>query len=638
MLFPGQKKGIDVDLEDLSESGNITFEDNCESVEGDDVDLEGSSQRPIFITDTEPGVNTPPRLTSSPEGTEYGDEIELDAEQELIVPEELFPLLRPSTYAFHLTRRDKLLGALRQHVFNAMPIRLLYLEQRESTTLKISLLERPEIYNQLSSNLRIQLEPDEFPAFIEQKLSQSGAAIDAEEKAIKAWVLKYARYAILSHTWIRDTPGEVTFADWATRRLSTDEPGYRKLVSFCRTVASEYGFTLAWMDTICINKDSSAELDESIRSMYKWYGAADLCVTYLAETTEISYMKDDSWFTRGWTLQELLAPHRIKFYSADWKKLVDSPISVELNLELYNAEWKKRLESTMNDKWNPDILAQIESATTITVEELKFISSVSISRRMQWAARRDVTREEDATYSLMGIMNVSIPIAYGEGSDRAFARLLKELLGSSKDILDILNWAGNIHSDASSLLPSGPQYYLYGSPKLRHNKLRPIEPVLLTHLGLQIPVLLLPALSKYAPVPAPTSTLPFGFTPIGDYYGTADIFPIGDHPTRYNLLDQRVEGRDGWRSNEEFQMTFGVLNFGGVSPTSIHIPRNCFAVGLLCYEDVGKVTGYGDWHCVKIPVKRPIVFQLNQTNRDLSREMEHTELTNHGMQLITLYL
>ncbi|KAF9477473.1 hypothetical protein BDN70DRAFT_765366, partial [Pholiota conissans] len=232
-----------------------------------------------------------------------------------------------------------------------------------------------------------------------------------------------ANYAILSHTWIHAAPGEVTYDDWIKGTLEIGKPGYDKLVNFCKVAERDHRVTLGWMDTICINKESSSELDESIRSMYKWYCDASICITYLAHTSTLSDMLYDPWFTRGWTLQELLAPSKIKFYSMGWEKLV----------------------SDDNDKESLPIISQISAATTITSDEIMTFtndSSIPHSRKMQWAANRQVTREEDTAYSLMGIFNISISIAYGEGAERAFFRLLKKILASSKNVSDIFNWAG----------------------------------------------------------------------------------------------------------------------------------------------------------------------------------------------------
>ncbi|KAF9479675.1 hypothetical protein BDN70DRAFT_806684, partial [Pholiota conissans] len=228
---------------------------------------------------------------------------------------------------------------------------------------------------------------------------------ETEKEAIDRFISECANYAILSHKWLRGAPGELTYDQWNKGSFLPESLGYKKLANFCRIVWRDYKLTLAWMDTICINKYSSSELDESIRSMYAWYERATVCTVYLSETQSISELPHDSWFTRGWTLQELLAPRRLKFYGYNWDKL-----------ERWGADDKARL------------FEFIEQATTISSRELQHVTRTPFSRRMQWAASREVTREEDMAYSLMGIFNVSISIAYGEGAERAFRRLLEEIL------------------------------------------------------------------------------------------------------------------------------------------------------------------------------------------------------------------
>ncbi|KJA18457.1 hypothetical protein HYPSUDRAFT_110499, partial [Hypholoma sublateritium FD-334 SS-4] len=207
-----------------------------------------------------------------------------------------------------------------------------------------------------------------------------------------------------SHTWMRDTPGEITFQDWAMRK--NNPRGNTKIVKFCEVAARNHNVTLGWIDTVCINKDSSSELDESIRSMYNWYQRASVCITFLSETANIPDAHHDSWFTRGWTLQELLAPSRSVFYNENWNQLGSSSDAI--------------------------IQSVIQTTCGITSQELNLswsgkVARIPFSRRMQMACGRQVTREEDTSYSLMGILGVEITIAYGEGASRAFSRLVREL-------------------------------------------------------------------------------------------------------------------------------------------------------------------------------------------------------------------
>ncbi len=237
------------------------------------------------------------------------------------------------------------------------------------------------------------------------------------------------------------------------------------------------------MDTICIDKQSTSELDESIRSMYRWYAASSICIIFLANTTSLVDMPRDRWFTRGWTLQELLAPSRFKLYDKTWSTLTTADI---LNDRPGRNMW--------NVKPSPihDVIAEV---TGISFTEMQhFIpgsQSGDFSRRMTWAAKRTTTRGEDRAYSLMGIFSVTFPIAYGEGVERAFFRLMEQILHSHRNVLDILNWAGRpipnqIHS--TNLLPSSPECYLNRSANINLQGIQqtPAKPMILTHLGLQV--------------------------------------------------------------------------------------------------------------------------------------------------------
>jgi uncharacterized protein involved in tolerance to divalent cations len=217
---------------------------------------------------------------------------------------------------------------------------------------------------------------------------------------------KIPEYAILSHTWGRDSE-EVDFIDIVEKK-GRDKSGYKKL-RFCAEQAARDGLLYFWIDTCCINKSSSAELDEAIRSMFRWYGAAARCYVYLsdvpepkgpASTVESAFAKS-RWFTRGWTLQELIAPKSIEFFSQKGEPL---------------GHKGSRLQ-------------QIHEITGVAIEALRGrpISQFSVADRMSWAARRETTREEDAAYCLLGIFEIHIPIMYGEGKQNALARLQREI-------------------------------------------------------------------------------------------------------------------------------------------------------------------------------------------------------------------
>jgi hypothetical protein len=208
-------------------------------------------------------------------------------------------------------------------------------------------------------------------------------------------------YAILSHRWVDDEP---TFQD-VVQGMGRNKTGYEKL-QFCARQAARDGLDYFWVDTVCIDKTSSAELSESLISMFRWYHEAAKCYVYLLDVVSVgSDFGKSAWFTRGWTLQELIAPKTVEFYSVK---------------EVFLGT-KESLES------------EIHSITKIPVGALRGedMSSFSIAERLSWVGNRTTTREEDRGYCLLGIFDISMPVLYGEG-DKAFDRLALELQRRSK--------------------------------------------------------------------------------------------------------------------------------------------------------------------------------------------------------------
>jgi len=109
-------------------------------------------------------------------------------------------------------------------------------------------------------------------------------------------------YAILSHTW---GPGgeEVTYEDMI-KGTGKDKPGYAKL-QFYAEQACQHGLRYSWVDTCYINKSIGPELDEAIRSMFRWYAAAARCYVYLSDVPDLkdltstvkSAFAKSRWFT-----------------------------------------------------------------------------------------------------------------------------------------------------------------------------------------------------------------------------------------------------------------------------------------------------------------------------------------------------
>jgi hypothetical protein len=219
---------------------------------------------------------------------------------------------------------------------------------------------------------------------------------------------KIPEYAILSHTW-----GDEELSFQSMKELNAQKmAGFAKIEGCCGQ-AKRDGFDHVWIDTCCIDKTSSAELSEAINSMYQWYKEAQVCYVYLADVpsgqdpqSPNSLFERSRWFTRGWTLQELIGPSSLIFYGKDWCE-----IGTKLSLQ-----------------------RKVSEITGIPINALKFgnVEYFSIAQRMSWASERLTTRIEDQAYSLMGLFGVNMPMLYGEGK-KAFARLQEEIMKTSGD-------------------------------------------------------------------------------------------------------------------------------------------------------------------------------------------------------------
>ncbi len=247
-------------------------------------------------------------------------------------------------------------------------------------------------------------------------------------------------YAILSHRWEDD---EVAYKDMLKRRAE-GKKGLAKIRN-CAKQALEDGFEYFWVDTCCIDKSSSAELSEAINSMFRWYRDAAICYVYLCDTppapepcsTEYSAWEarftQSVWFSRGWTLQEMIAPQTLIFYTRDWTA----------------AGNKQQFASAIEAKTG------VPRHVVVTGD----LSNTSIAQRMSWAAHRQTTRTEDMAYCLLGIFDINMPMLYGEGN-RAFLRLQQEIIKTSDD-MSIFCWVDPDASYArySGLLARSPVHF-----------------------------------------------------------------------------------------------------------------------------------------------------------------------------------
>ena len=213
-------------------------------------------------------------------------------------------------------------------------------------------------------------------------------------------------YAILSHRWL---DGEVLFKD-IENGTAESKAGFSKL-EFCARQAAKDGIVYFWVDTCCINKESSAELSEAINSMFTWYKNATKCYVYLSDLSlsrwdikvstaehRMKKLRKNLWFTRGWTLQELIAPSSVEFFSKEGWRIGD--------------------KTTFREE-----VGQVTGLPVDLLLNVEYLSHLSVDERLTWAAKRHTTVEEDAAYCLLGLVDVSMPLIYGEGKQKAWDRL-----------------------------------------------------------------------------------------------------------------------------------------------------------------------------------------------------------------------
>ena len=257
-------------------------------------------------------------------------------------------------------------------------------------------------------------------------------------------------YAILSHRWIDDT--EISYDEMDDlanmKKGERDEirgrAGYKKILDTCRQ-AQKDGYKWVWVDTCCIDKRSSAELSEAINSMYRWYRNAKACYAYLHDVGGSSFptAKDNKryptsngwpeWFSRGWTLQEMIAPSDVQFFNKNWQ-----PVGNKVMLAKTLKKITRVPEHTLTDG----------------LDERR----PCVAQIISWAANRTTTRVEDRAYSLMGLLDVNMPMLYGEGK-KAFHRLQLEIIRSTDD-QSIFVWGWNSRRvRTGSILADDPSFF-----------------------------------------------------------------------------------------------------------------------------------------------------------------------------------
>ena len=164
-------------------------------------------------------------------------------------------------------RIKRLIGEVVSEVLKAVPPRLLF-------------THTGMLYDRTSQILHFEKSPEYT------QLSSSIAALDTHQQVahIRTVASTHFRYVTLSHRWgkseprLRDVEGQVVYDLDLTDGLS-------KLQSFC-LACCQRGYLWAWSDTCCIDKESSAELQESIGSMFSWYRYSALTMVHLADVSD----------------------------------------------------------------------------------------------------------------------------------------------------------------------------------------------------------------------------------------------------------------------------------------------------------------------------------------------------------------
>ncbi|KAG1888606.1 heterokaryon incompatibility protein-domain-containing protein, partial [Suillus subluteus] len=284
-------------------------------------------------------------------------------------------------------------------------------------------------------NRELQINAFRMSAEYKELLSSTTKHTDLQVERIKDIVAIYFRYVMLSHRWegtepsLHDIQGKVVYnLDPAC--------GIPKLQSFCKT-ARDMGYHWTWIDTCCIDQTNNVEVQQSVNSMFIWYRHSALTIIYLSDVPPSSQpgaLASSVWNTRGWTVQEFLAPKFVLFYQEDWSLYLD--------------------DRSPNHKDSIAIMQEMGDATGIDAQALvAFRPGMRDAReKLQWVSARVTTWPEDIAYSLFGIFGVNLPVIYGEKKQKALGRLLQDVVAQSGDI-SALDWVGQ-SSTFNSCLPA----------------------------------------------------------------------------------------------------------------------------------------------------------------------------------------
>ncbi|KAF8550012.1 TPR-like protein [Imleria badia] len=324
-------------------------------------------------------------------------------------------------------------------------------------------------YGRLCDNQeRIQMFKSEIPF---KKIVSETAMTKIDPAQIRQSVAKYFKWVMFSHTWEGREP---TFKDvnlvhsvWELDASPLNE----KLRQFCRT-ARDDGYRWAWSDTCCIDKETSAILNQSLVSMYSWYEKAAETLVYLADVPPSSEPGDlaltnSRWMTRAWTLQELLASKVIRFYNRDWKLYLN--------------------DKHANHKESPEIKQELAKAMGVAPETIRSFrpEDLGVREKLRLASTRNATEEEDIAYSLLGIFSSDIIPQYGL-KKTTLGQLLENIVDRTGDVT-VISWTGQA-LPYNSALPDSLRVYSqgpYSAPPMEVNELDACVEQLRTQLAPQ---------------------------------------------------------------------------------------------------------------------------------------------------------
>ncbi|KAK6439687.1 hypothetical protein LTR95_004107 [Oleoguttula sp. CCFEE 5521] len=246
--------------------------------------------------------------------------------------------------------------------------------------------------------------------------------LSVETLEFKSFPSEPEPYAIASHRWFPNEH-ETTYRDVCARR-NTTKHGYKKVLGFAKHVRTHYrGISWLWIDTCCIDKEDKMEHSNSIDSMYDWYSNAAICLAYLVD---VPYSDDEDtlsadfqrsvWFTRRWTLQELVAPKVVVFLTRQWTEI--------------GCKGAGRSRGTLGHV--EEDVSEVTGIPVAVLEDPAELSSVSLLDIISWAKDRETSREEDMWYCLYGLAKARGGSRYGEGASGARGRFVSSLVQNQR--------------------------------------------------------------------------------------------------------------------------------------------------------------------------------------------------------------